>query len=61
MVTSLFAALIVSYSFEDLQRQMSSYLYRSNRIPSRSLTSADGTRSWLTPMQKREELLEDAG
>lgn len=49
------------YSFEDLQRQMSSYLYRSNRIPSRSLTSADGTRSWLTPMQKREELLEDAG
>lgn len=45
------------YSFDDLQKQMSRYLYRSNRIPMRTLESSDHTRKWLTPMQKREELL----
>ncbi len=45
------------YSFNDLQRQMSVYLYRSNRIPMRTLESVDRKRKWLTPMQKREELL----
>jgi len=45
------------YSFEDLQKQMSAYLYRSNRIPMRTLESVDGKRKWLTPIEKHEELL----
>lgn len=48
------------YSFEDLQAQMAKYLYRSNRIPSRVLTSSDGKQHWLTPIQKRQDLLPTA-
>lgn len=45
------------YSFPDLQKQMKAYLKRSNNIPSRVLQSRDGKRKWLTPMEKRHELL----
>ena len=38
------------YSLEDLKKQMRAYLYRSNRIPSSAL-------SWLSPLEKRKELL----
>lgn len=48
------------YCFEDLQKQMTAYLYRSNRIPGRVLTSSDGKTQWLTPIQKRQELLPTA-
>ena len=48
------------YNFEDLQRQMKAYLYRSNRIPSRVLTSRDGKKHWLTPIQMRQDLLPTA-
>lgn len=38
------------YSYEDLKRQMASYLYRSNRIPMSVL-------GWKTPIAKRNELV----
>ena len=38
------------YSYEDLMIQMRRYLYRSNRIPMQTL-------GWLSPIQKREQLL----
>lgn len=49
------------YSFEDLQKQMAVYLKRSNNIPISVLTSVDGKTKWLTPMQKREELMRAEG
>ncbi len=45
------------YSFEDLQKQMKVYLRRSNNIPISTLASRDGKRKWLTPMEKRKELM----
>ena len=38
------------YSYEDLLLQMKRYLYRSNRIPMQTL-------GWLSPVQKRKQLL----
>ena len=38
------------YSYEDLLLQMKRYLYRSNRIPMQTL-------GWLSPIQKRKQLL----
>lgn len=38
------------YSYEDLQKQMKRYLYRSNRIPMAVL-------GWMSPLEKREALL----
>lgn len=49
------------YSFDDLQKQMATYLKRSNNIPISVLKSADGKTKWLTPMQKREELMKAEG
>lgn len=49
------------YSFDDLQKQMATYLKRSNNIPILVLKSADGKTKWLTPMQKREELMKAEG
>ena len=49
------------YSFGDLQRQMAAYLSRSNNIPISTLKSLDGKTRWLTPMQKREELMRAEG
>lgn len=45
------------YSYEDLLLQMKAYLKRSNNIPISVLKSSDGKRRWLTPMEKRKELL----
>ena len=45
------------YSFEDLKKQMKAYLDRSNNIPISVLSSRDKTRKWLTPKEKRKELL----
>ena len=45
------------YSFDDLLLQMKAYLKRSNNIPISVLKSRDGTKDWLTPKQKRKELL----
>lgn len=45
------------YSFEDLLKQMKAYLKRSNNIPMSVLKSRDGKEDWLTPVQKRKELL----
>lgn len=45
------------YSFDDLQYQMSLYLKRSNNIPISTLKSYDGKEKFLTPMEKRKELM----
>lgn len=45
------------YSFDDLQRQMKAYLRRSNNIPISTLKSRDGKLKWMTPMEKRKELM----
>lgn len=45
------------YSYEDLKLQMKAYLERSNNIPISVLRTRDNKTSWLTPMQKRAELL----
>lgn len=45
------------YNYEDLKRQMQAYLRRSNNIPISTLKSIDGNRKWLTPKEKRKELI----
>lgn len=45
------------YSYKDLLIQMKAYLKRSNNIPSRVLISRDKTQKWMTPTEKRKELL----
>ena len=45
------------YDFNDLLKQMRAYLKRSNEIPISTLKSFDGKRRWLTPKEKRAELL----
>ncbi|MDR0849933.1 MAG: DDE-type integrase/transposase/recombinase [Christensenellaceae bacterium] len=45
------------YSYEDLKTQMKAYLKCSNNIPSSVLSSADGKKKWLTPLEKRKELM----
>lgn len=45
------------YSFDDLKLQMQAYLKRSNNIPISTLTSRDKNKKWLTPNEKRKELL----
>ena len=45
------------YSYEDLKKQMKANLERSNNIPISTLSSRDGKRKWLTPKEKRKELL----
>ena len=45
------------YSYDDLKMQMKAYLRRSNNIPMSVLASKDGKRKWLTPKEKRKELL----
>ena len=45
------------YSYDDLLKQMKAYLERSNNIPTSVLSSKDGKRKWLTPKEKRKELL----
>ena len=45
------------YNYEDLKMQMQAYLRRSNNIPVSTLVSRDGLRKWLTPKEKRKELI----
>ncbi len=45
------------HSFTDLLVQMKAYLKRSNNIPISTLKSRDKKQRWLTPRQKRAELL----
>lgn len=45
------------YSYEDLLKQMKSYLIRSNNIPISVLSSRDNIKKWMTPKEKRKELL----
>lgn len=45
------------YSYEDLKLQMKAYLKRSNEIPISVLCSRDKKHKWLTPNEKRKELL----
>ena len=45
------------YDFNDLLKQMKAYLQRSNEIPISTLKSCDGTKKWLTPLEKRADLL----
>ena len=45
------------YSYEDLKLQMKAYLKRSNDIPISVLCSRDKKHKWLTPNEKRKELL----
>jgi hypothetical protein len=45
------------FSYNDLLIQMKAYLHRSNNIPVSTLRSCDGKRKWLTPMEKRAELM----
>ena len=45
------------YSYDDLLGQMQAYLKRSNNIPNSRLKSRDNLKSWLTPKEKRKELL----
>lgn len=45
------------YSFDDLQKQMSAYLTRSNNIPSCVLRSKYDKRRWLSPNDYHKELL----
>ena len=45
------------YSYDDLKTQMKAYLRRSNNIPMSVLASKDGKQKWLTPKEKRKELL----
>lgn len=45
------------YSYNDLLTQMKAYLRRSNNIPISTLKSRDGVRKWLTPKEKRAELM----
>ena len=45
------------YSYKDLISQMKAYLKRSNNIPISVLKSRDGKRKWLTPREKRAELM----
>ncbi len=45
------------YDYNDLLKQMQAYLKRSNNIPISTLKSRDGKRKWLTPKEKRAELL----
>lgn len=46
-----FYSYLSFYSYDDLLKQMKAYLKRSNNIPMQSL-------NWLTPLEKRQELIE---
>lgn len=46
-------------TFEELKEKMEEWLNRYNDRPHSSLKNREGKRAWLTPLQKRAELLED--
>ena len=47
------------YSFEELREKMKDWLIRYNNRPHSSLRDKNGKRAWQSPIQKREELLEE--
>lgn len=47
------------YSFEELREKMKDWLIRYNNRPHSSLRDKNGKRAWQSPLQKREELLEE--
>lgn len=50
----------LTYStYEELKEKMAAWLNRYNNRPHSSLRNREGKRVWLTPLQKRAELLED--
>lgn len=50
----------LTYStYEELKEKMAEWLQRYNNRPHSSLRNREGKRVWLTPIEKREELLED--
>lgn len=46
-------------TFEELKEKMADWLNRYNNRPHSSLRNREGKRAWLTPLQKRAELMED--
>ena len=46
-------------TYEELKEKMAEWLNRYNNRPHSALRNREGKRVWLTPLQKREELLED--
>lgn len=46
-------------TFEELKEKMADWLNRYNNRPHSSLRNREGKRVWLTPLQKRAELMED--
>ena len=46
-------------TYEELKDKMAEWLNRYNNRPHSALRNREGKRVWLTPLQKREELLED--
>ena len=46
-------------TFEELKEKMLDWLNRYNNRPHSSLRNREGKRVWLTPLEKRAELLED--
>ena len=46
-------------SFDELKEKMAEWNVRYNNRPHSSLRNREGKRVWLTPLQKRAELLED--
>lgn len=46
-------------TFEELKEKMANWLNRYNNRPHSSLRNREGKRVWLTPLQKRAELMED--
>ena len=45
-------------TFEELREKMHAWLVRYNHCPHSSLRDKYGRRSWITPLQKRAELME---
>ena len=45
-------------TFDELRDKMQSWLVRYNNCPHSSLRDKNGRRSWITPLQKRAELME---
>lgn len=46
-------------TFEELREKMRDWCNRYNNCPHSSLRDKDGRRSWITPLQKRAELLDE--
>ena len=45
-------------TYEELKEKMAAWVVRYNNRPHSSLRNKEGKRAWLTPLQKREQLIE---